>query len=277
MSALSISSISRTGRTGEVEGLPELALLDVVLDVLDPLVAELAVAQAGDGVVFVEALVGLGRRLDVPGDQRRVQHGLGHLVGQHGLAGAGLALDQQGRCRATEALTATFRSSVATGGRGDRPGGDDHPGEIGALLLESAGRGIEPVGRRFIVGASCRQIDDAGRAPVQGGEVMDRIGQIARGIAARHEKLTGDIRVARRPIGPQQRLNNIRGSLGSDGLRQHQSHATPRIQPVTPVPDAKRAPVTERPLYMVVVNSRCTSTKNLPNHFKDMARSTDWR
>ena len=63
-------------------------------DVLDPLVAELAVAQAGHRVVLVEALLGLGGRLDVPGDQRRVQ-GLGHLVGQHRLAGAGLALDQQ--------------------------------------------------------------------------------------------------------------------------------------------------------------------------------------
>jgi hypothetical protein len=58
MSALSISSISSTGRT-RLEGLPELALLDVVADVLDPLVAQLAVAQAGDGVVFVEALLAL--------------------------------------------------------------------------------------------------------------------------------------------------------------------------------------------------------------------------
>ena len=51
---------------GGVEGLPQLAALDVVVDVLDPLVAQLAVAQAGDRVVFVEALLGLGGRLDVP-------------------------------------------------------------------------------------------------------------------------------------------------------------------------------------------------------------------
>ena len=77
-----------------VEGFPELAAADVVADVLDPLVAQLAVAQAGDGVVFVEALLGLGGRLDVPGDQRGVER-LGDFIGQHGLAGARLALDQQ--------------------------------------------------------------------------------------------------------------------------------------------------------------------------------------
>ena len=77
------------------EALPELALLDVVADVLDPLFAQLAVAQAGHGVVLVEALMSLGRGLDVPGDQLGVE-GLGDLVGQHGLAGTRLALDQKG-------------------------------------------------------------------------------------------------------------------------------------------------------------------------------------
>ena len=43
----------------------------------------------------VEALQRLGGGLDVPFDQRRVQR-LGDLQRQHGLAGAGLALDQQG-------------------------------------------------------------------------------------------------------------------------------------------------------------------------------------
>ena len=94
MSALSISSISRIGRVAGGEGLPQLAALDVVADVLDPLVAELAVAQARDRVVLVEALLRLGGRLDVPLDHRGVQR-LGDLVRQHGLAGAGLALDQQ--------------------------------------------------------------------------------------------------------------------------------------------------------------------------------------
>jgi hypothetical protein len=73
-------------------------LHDVVADVLDPLGAvagvELAVAQAADRVVFVQALLRLGGALDVPLQQRHVQR-LRHFFGQHGLAGAGLALDQQ--------------------------------------------------------------------------------------------------------------------------------------------------------------------------------------
>ena len=94
MSALSISSISSTGRDGARERLPQLAALDVVRDVLDALVAELAVAQARDGVIFVEPLLGLDRRLDVPLDQRRAQR-LRHFLRQHGLARSRLALDEQ--------------------------------------------------------------------------------------------------------------------------------------------------------------------------------------
>ncbi len=80
------------------EGLPEHALHDVVADVLHALaalgVAQLAVAQPAHGVVFVEALLGLGGGLDVPLQQRQPQ-GARHLLGQQGLAGARLALDQQ--------------------------------------------------------------------------------------------------------------------------------------------------------------------------------------
>ena len=76
------------------ERIPQFAALDVVADVGDALVAELAVAQARDGVVFVEALQRLGGGLDVPLDQRGRQR-LGDFERQHGLAGAGLALDQQ--------------------------------------------------------------------------------------------------------------------------------------------------------------------------------------
>ena len=76
------------------ERVPQFAALDVVADVGDALVAELAVAQARHRVVFVEALQRLGGRLDVPLDQRRRQR-LGDFERQHGLAGAGLALDQQ--------------------------------------------------------------------------------------------------------------------------------------------------------------------------------------
>ena len=76
------------------EGLPQFAALDVVGDVGDLGVAELAVAQPRHRVVFVEALLRLGGRLDVPGQQRRAER-LGDFLGQHGLAGAGLALHQQ--------------------------------------------------------------------------------------------------------------------------------------------------------------------------------------
>ena len=76
------------------EGVPQFAALDVVADVLHAGVAELAVAQARHRVVFVQALLRLGGGLDVPFDQRRPD-ALGDLQRQHGLAGAGLALDQQ--------------------------------------------------------------------------------------------------------------------------------------------------------------------------------------
>ena len=77
------------------EGIPELAALDVVANVLDALVAELAVAQTGDRVILVEALQRLGGGFDVPLEQR-CGEALGDFEREHGLAGAGLALDQQG-------------------------------------------------------------------------------------------------------------------------------------------------------------------------------------
>jgi hypothetical protein len=113
MSALSISSISRTGRLHRREGLPQLALADVVLDVVHALIAQLAVAQAADGVVFIKPLLRLGGGLDVPFDQRRAQSA-GHLARQHGLAGAGLALDQQRTLQNDGGVHRTRRSSVAT-------------------------------------------------------------------------------------------------------------------------------------------------------------------
>jgi hypothetical protein len=58
-------------------------------------VTQLAVTQAADGVVLIEALLGLGGGLDVPLQQGHAQ-GFGHLLGQHRLAGAGFTLDQQG-------------------------------------------------------------------------------------------------------------------------------------------------------------------------------------
>ncbi|MNE22620.1 hypothetical protein D3C80_1158370 [compost metagenome] len=77
------------------ESLPQLALLQIVAHVMDALVAQLAVPKTADSVVFIEAVVGLGRRFDVPGDQGRIQRA-GQFIGQNRLAGARLALDQQG-------------------------------------------------------------------------------------------------------------------------------------------------------------------------------------
>jgi hypothetical protein len=55
------------------ERLPQLAAPDVVGDVVDPFVAQLAVAQPADRVVFIEPLRRPGGRLDVPFDDRQVQ------------------------------------------------------------------------------------------------------------------------------------------------------------------------------------------------------------
>ena len=82
------------GQLGRSERLPQFALLDVIADVVDALFAELAVAQARDRIILVKPLLRLRRRFDVPGDQRRVE-GLGDFLGQHRLAGAGLALHEQ--------------------------------------------------------------------------------------------------------------------------------------------------------------------------------------
>ncbi len=76
------------------EGFPQLAPPDVVPDVFDALVAELAVAQTAHRVVFVEALLRLGSRFDVPLEYGNAE-GLGDLDGKHRLAGAGLAFDEQ--------------------------------------------------------------------------------------------------------------------------------------------------------------------------------------
>jgi len=78
-----------------LEGLPQLAALDVVLDVVHALIAELAVAQARDGVVLVEALMRLGRGFDVPLDDRHAD-GVRDLERQRRLACAGLAFDEEG-------------------------------------------------------------------------------------------------------------------------------------------------------------------------------------
>ncbi len=76
------------------EGLPQHAAHDVVLDVLDASVAQLRIAQPAHGVVLIQSLLCLRGRLDVPGQQRHAERA-GDFLGQHRLAGAGFALDQQ--------------------------------------------------------------------------------------------------------------------------------------------------------------------------------------
>jgi hypothetical protein len=76
------------------ERVPQHAALDVVADVRDAAVAELRVAQSRHRVVFVESLLRLRRRLDVPGIERPRQRSRDFL-GQQRLAGTRLALDEQ--------------------------------------------------------------------------------------------------------------------------------------------------------------------------------------
>jgi hypothetical protein len=113
MSALSTSSIRITRRLALLEGLPQHALDDVVGNVLDLLVAELRIAQARHRVVFVEALLGLGGGLDVPLQQRHAERA-GDFLGQHGLAGAGLALDQQRALQGDRGVDRQHQVGVAT-------------------------------------------------------------------------------------------------------------------------------------------------------------------
>ena len=76
------------------ERLPQLALDDVVADVVDPRIAQLRIAQPRHRVVLVQALLCLGGGLDVPLNERSVQ-GEGDFLGQLGLASARFAFDQQ--------------------------------------------------------------------------------------------------------------------------------------------------------------------------------------
>ena len=96
-----------------IEGPPQHALDDVVGDVAHPVVTQLRVAQPRDRVVFVEPCWALVVDLMCHWISGRPS-APGHLLRQHGLAGAGLALDEQGRCSCIDALTASIRSGVAT-------------------------------------------------------------------------------------------------------------------------------------------------------------------
>ena len=77
------------------KGLAQLAQLDILGDVVHALAAKLAVIEALHHVVHIQAVLGLGGGFDIPDDQLLVQS-LGDGLGQHGLSGARLALDEQG-------------------------------------------------------------------------------------------------------------------------------------------------------------------------------------
>ncbi|MCY1169811.1 hypothetical protein D9M73_98610 [compost metagenome] len=95
-------------RLGARERLPQFAATDVIGDVVDALVAQLPVAQARHRVIFVQALLRLGGGLDVPLDQFGIKR-LGDFISEHGLAGAGLALDQQGAAQRNGGVDRDFQ------------------------------------------------------------------------------------------------------------------------------------------------------------------------
>jgi hypothetical protein len=82
------------GRRLAFERLPKHAALDVVADIPDAAVAQLRIAQAGDGVVFVKSLLRFRRRLDVPLVERSAERA-GDLLGKERLARTRLPFDQQ--------------------------------------------------------------------------------------------------------------------------------------------------------------------------------------
>src|SRR3546814_3949831 len=112
-------------------GFPQLAAPDVIGDVVNALVAQLAVAKAGDGVIFVKALLRLGGGLDVPFDQRRADGGR-DLMRKHRLAGARLALHQQ---RAAERDRRVHRDLQVLGG--DIGRSEEHTSELPSLMRNS--------------------------------------------------------------------------------------------------------------------------------------------
>src|SRR5467141_2957895 len=81
-------------RHWRLERLPELSRHNVVADIVDALVAELAVAEARIRIVFVKALLRFGRGFDVPGDQIP-SDGAGNLMRQYCLAAPRLTFDEQ--------------------------------------------------------------------------------------------------------------------------------------------------------------------------------------
>src|SRR5262249_57764381 len=110
------------------EGAAEGPQLDVVPDVGHVARAEAAVVQPLDGVVDVEALDGLAGRLDVPLEHRHAEP-LGNVSGEDGLAGARLALEEQG----------TAEGDRTVDGVDQRAGGDVAGGALEAVKVAVRG------------------------------------------------------------------------------------------------------------------------------------------
>ncbi len=77
------------------KSLPQFSLNDVIADIVDPFVAQLAVAQAADRIIFIQALLCLGGGFHMPFDKGTVQGGC-DFSRQLGFTRARLPLDQQG-------------------------------------------------------------------------------------------------------------------------------------------------------------------------------------
>ena len=76
------------------EGVPQFAAPDIVADVVDAGIAELRIAQPAHRVIFIEALLCLGGRFDMPFDQRGGESA-SDFMGEHRLSGTGFALDEK--------------------------------------------------------------------------------------------------------------------------------------------------------------------------------------
>ena len=77
-----------------VKRLPQFAFANVVGHIMHALFAQLAVAQAADGVVFIKTLLGACGGLDVPFNHPQPKR-RGHLFCQFCFACAGFAFHQQ--------------------------------------------------------------------------------------------------------------------------------------------------------------------------------------
>ena len=129
MSALSISSMSSTTRCSALERPAQRPHVDVLADVAHVVVAEPAVVQPLHGVVVVQPLLRAGGALDVPGDQLHAQR-LGHGLGQQGLAGAGLAADEQRLLQHQGAAHGRLERGIGQVGRG---AGELHGGSFSTV------------------------------------------------------------------------------------------------------------------------------------------------